>query len=113
MGLSGVRRGPGKKLVLVDEIWQWQERGEIPVELDMLVRTGREENIELVCATQTPGEVNYSITGQSTELVCFHLDDPRELQWVRRLGGDPDAVRALPRFRWIAWNRETGVRLDG
>jgi hypothetical protein len=106
------KRGPGKKLFLVDEIWQWQDRGEIPPELSLVVRTGREENIELVCATQTPGELDYAITGQSTEVVCFRLDEKRELDWVGRLGGDPDAVRALQRFQWIAWNRESGVRLN-
>ena len=110
---AAARRGPGKKFLLVDEVWQWQERDRIPVELDLCVRTGREENLEFVCCTQTPGEVNYSITGQSTELVCFRLDEPRELACVRRLGGDPDAVQALPRGSFISYNRDSGARLVG
>jgi hypothetical protein len=81
------KRGPGKKLFLVDEVWQWQERDRIPTELDLVVRASREEHIELVCATQTPGDVSYSICGQSTELVCFHLDEPRRAGLHPATGG--------------------------
>jgi len=41
--------------------------------LSLAVQTGREENLELVTATQLPHKINASITGQSTELVCFRL----------------------------------------
>ena len=46
-----MRRGVGKKLFLVDEVWQWQNNHEIPRELALCVQTGREENLELVTAT--------------------------------------------------------------
>ena len=64
-------RGPGKKFLLVDEVWQWQNNLEMPRELALVVQTGREENLELVFATQLPHKINASITGQSTELVAF------------------------------------------
>jgi hypothetical protein len=99
------RRGPGKKLVLVDEVWQWQDNMQIPRELALVVQTGREENIELVCATQLPHKVNASITGQSTELVCFRLGEPLALARVRELGADADTVSALPLGQFISYDR--------
>ncbi len=102
------RRGPGKKLFLVDEVWQWQDNMSIPKELALVVQTGREENIELVCATQLPHKVNAAITGQSTELVCFRLGEPLALARVRELGGDPDAVESLPMGSFISYNRLAG-----
>ncbi|HEV2391070.1 MAG TPA: hypothetical protein VG146_01770 [Verrucomicrobiae bacterium] len=107
------QRGPGKKLVLVDEIWQWQDREDIPRELDRLVRLGREEDTELVSATQSPSLINASITGQSTELVCFRLDEPKELACVRRLGADAEAVQGLPLGSFLSWNRLTRTKLSG
>jgi hypothetical protein len=107
------KRGQGKKFFLVDEIWQWQDRDQIPRELDMCVRLGREENIELVSATQSPSLINASITGQATELVCFRLDEPKELACVRRLGTDPDAVQALPLGTFLSANRLSRSRLSG
>ena len=102
------RRGPGKKLLLVDEIWQWQDNNGIPKELSLCVQTGREENLELVCATQLPHKVNASVTGQSTELVCFRLNEPLALKRVADLGADAAAVAALPLGSFISYNRLSG-----
>jgi hypothetical protein len=107
------QRGPGKKLLLVDEVWQWQDNNQIPRELALCAQTGREEHIELVLATQLPHKVNAAITGQSTELVCFRVDERLALQCVRDLRGDPEAVQALPMGHFIAYNRLSGGRLSG
>lgn len=107
------RRGPGKKLLHVDEIWQWQDNNQLPRELALAVQTGREENLELVCATQLPHKVNASITGQSTELVCFRLSEPLALARVGELGADRDAVAALPMGSFVSWNRLSSAKLAG
>jgi hypothetical protein len=79
----------------------------------VIVRAGREENIELVCCTQTAADVSYSITGQATELVCFHLKEPRDLACIQKRGADPEAVAALPKGSFISRNLESGGRLQG
>jgi hypothetical protein len=106
-------RGPGKKLLHVDEVWQWQDGRSIPRELALCAQTGREEGIQLVLATQLPHRVNDSITGQSTELVCFRLDEPKALDRISELRGEPDLVRELPLGSFIAYNRLTQGRITG
>lgn len=107
------RRGPGKKLLLVDEIWQWQDNFQMPRELALVVQAGREENIELVCCTQLPHKINASITGQATELVCFHLDEPLALKRVQELGADLSQVQSLPMGAYISRNRISKSVLAG
>ncbi len=107
------RRGRGKKLVLVDELWQWTTPQQIPRELALLAQTGREENIELITCTQLPHKVHASITGQSTELVCFRLQEPLALSRVKELGADADQVKALPLGSFVSWDRLSGRRLAG
>ena len=107
------RRGPGKKLFLADELWQWQSPQGIPKELAMVVQTGREENLELVCATQLPHKVHASITGQATELVCFRTDEPLALARIRELGLDANEVQQLPLGAFVALNRISRGRLGG
>ena len=63
--------------------WPWQNNQEIPRELALCVQTGREENLELVTATQLPHKVNASVTGQCTELVCFRLGEPLALSRIK------------------------------
>ena len=99
------KRGPGKTLLLVDEIWQWQNNLAIPQELALVCQTGREENLELVCCTQMPHKINSSITGQSTELVCFRTDERLALDAVRDLRGEVAKVENLPPGEWISYNR--------
>jgi hypothetical protein len=106
-------RGPGKKLFLIDEVWQWQDGRSIPKELALCAQTGREEGIELVLATQLPHKVNDAITGQSTELICFRLQEPKALDRVTELGANRDEVQALPLGTFIAYNRLSGGTLTG
>jgi hypothetical protein len=106
-------RGPGKKLLLVDEVWQWQSNMDMPRKLALCVQTGREENLELVCCSQLPHKVNASITGQSTELVCFRLSEPLALNRVKELGADVEVVSKLPLGQFVGYNRLSGGSLAG
>jgi hypothetical protein len=99
------QRGPGKKLVLFDEDWRFQNRDGIPLEYAMISQTGREENIELIGCTQEPQLVNSSLTGSATELVCFHLGEPEKLRAIAGLGADPVAVKNLPLGEYLSYNR--------
>lgn len=107
------RRGPGKKHVLVDEIWQHCTDNALPRELAVLSQMGREENIELIWATQRPELVNASITGACTELICFRLNEPDALRTVRALGADREAVAALPMGSFISYDRLHGGEFTG
>jgi hypothetical protein len=107
------KRGPGKKLLLIDEVWQWQDREGIPKELALCVQAGREEGLELVTCTQQPEDVHPAITGQSTELVAFRLADPSSLRRVRQLGIEEQDVSVLQPGSFIALNRLSGGRLSG
>jgi hypothetical protein len=107
------QRGPGKKVVLVDEIWRWCSPNGIPKELAMIAQAGRAENIELISATQLPHKVHASITGQSTEIVCFRLAERLALASIQELSADPEQVRTLPLGSFVSYNRITGTHLAG
>ncbi|MGH7977470.1 MAG: hypothetical protein ACREC8_12525 [Limisphaerales bacterium] len=48
------RRGPGKKILFVDELWQFVDAQRLPDELEKVARMGRVENLELLLSTQHP-----------------------------------------------------------
>jgi hypothetical protein len=85
----------------------------IPRELSCCVQLGVEENLELVSATQLPHKVHASITGQSTEQVCFRLDEGLALDAVQELGADRGTVQGLPLGSFVSWNRLSRARLAG
>ena len=107
------RRGPGKKVLLVDELWKFCSPNQIPKELAIVAQTGRVEDLELLTATQLPHKIHASITGQSTELVCFRLDEALALDKVEELGADRAAVQSLPLGSFVALNRLSRGRIVG
>jgi hypothetical protein len=112
-------RGPGKKLVIVPELWRHCTGDSIPAEFAALVQAGRELNVELVLDTQRPEAINPGIIGQATELVCFRLMSAEALRAVEKLWRDSgitatrDQIVGLPLGSFVAWNRLSGGTLTG
>jgi DNA helicase HerA-like ATPase len=107
------RRGSGKKVLLVDEVWQWCNPNGIPKELALVAQAGRAENLELVVASQMPHKIHSSVSGQATELVCFRLQERLALDAVEGSGADRETVESLPLGSFVSWNRLSGVDLAG
>ena len=107
------KRGPGKKVFFVDELWRFVDNNSLPEELERIARMGRAENLELISATQHPRDYHRDIRAEVTEWVCFSMSEPGELDAVRPYFRGVDRVADLPRGSFIAYNRETGAELAG
>lgn len=107
------QRGPGEKIIYIPEVWRHCTADSIPAELALIAQAGRELGIHLVVDTQRPEMVNPSITGASTELVCFKLQSPEALRSVEKLGADKQFVAGLPPGTFQAYNRLSGGTLRG
>ncbi len=109
------KRGPGKKIVFIDELWQIVSSNSqhLPTELEKVFRMGRAENLELVIATQYPSDYAKDLRASVTEWVCFNITEPEQLDKVRPYFPAVDKVASLPRGTFISYNRETGAELTG
>ena len=116
---SAAQRGPGKKQVIVPEVWRHCSPNTIPMGLASIAQAGRELGIELVVDTQRPNALHSSITGAVTEVVAFKLMDPLALKALEGIflsagiEADVAEVSALAPGKFIAWNRLSGGRLAG
>jgi len=107
------RRGPGLKVLVVDELWQWADARNIPRTLRLCTQAGREYGIQLFTCTQEPHRVNSAIVGQCSELVCFRLQEPKAWDCVADLGADAEKVKTLPLGAFVSLNRLSGAGLAG
>ena len=109
------KRGAGKKIFYADELAMFVDRlsSQMPYELQLLVRQGRAENLELLAATQFPKDFPPEVRKSVTEWVCFNTNDAGELAAVRDYFPNVDAVAELPRGSFISYNRESGAELRG
>lgn len=106
-------RGPGKKILFADELWQWCDARTVPEELEYVIRTGRVENLEFLSCTHRPREYHVLIRSQATEFVAFNTVEPAELDAIRPYWAGVDEAATLPRGQFIAINRETGGKIRG
>lgn len=107
------RRGPGKKVFYVDELWHFADAQSLPAELEKIARMGRSENLELLSSTQHPRDYHRDIRAEVTEWVCFNTMEPGELDAVRPYFRGVDRVAELPRGSSIGYNRESGAEMSG
>ena len=114
--------GPGRKLVLVNEVWRYQDRGDMPPHFATLCQAGREEGIEPVLCTQMPHETAASITLQATELVVFRCGESETPDQLHRdpalakiasMGVDPRTVQALQKGQFVGLDKLSRQRLCG
>lgn len=97
-------RGPGRKILLVDEVWKYCSPQAIPPELALCIQTGRKRGLESVFCTQRPNRLNEAISNETSELVCFRLQGENALKTVAGLGAPVETVANLPMGRFYALN---------
>lgn len=106
------QRGAGKKIVLVDEPWQWCNPSQIPKPLSNLIYTGRTAGVESVFCALRPQNMHGAIKDGVTQLVCFFSTD-KALERLSEMGADADKVSALKRGQFIAYDVESGGSISG
>lgn len=107
------KRGPGQKVLFVDELWQWCDRWTIPAELENAARTGRIHGLELLTLTHSPKDYHDDLRRLVTEWVCFNVVEEGDLEKIRPYFAGVTRAKQLPRGSFLAYNRETGAELAG
>ena len=103
---------PGRKLLMIDEVWKYCSPNSIPHSLNLWIQDGRSFGCETLFATQQPNRINEAIVGAATETVCFRLKGRNALKTVDGLGFDPDEVAQLPKGHFVSMG-ETGEERRG
>lgn len=104
---------PGKKVIVVDEVWRYCSPQKIPAALSNIVQSGRKVGLHLFVNTQEPNRLNSSIVNGASECVCFKLQSGSALERVTEYGFDPLEVAGLPEMHFVARNLDSGGELRG
>lgn len=110
---ASASRIPGRKLLLVDEVWRYCSPNAIPQALAECIQTGRVRRLDCMFATQRPHRLNGSITNEVTECVAFNLREPAGLDRLEEMGAAREDVLALPPGSFLSVNVERGGILRG
>lgn len=104
---------PGRKIIVVDEVWKFCTPQSVPGELAVILQTGRKVGLEGMFLTQRPNRMNGTIHNELTELVSFRLQERAAVEKVVEFDERFELVRKLPAGTFRAINLKTGGLLDG
>jgi hypothetical protein len=104
---------PGNKVLVADEIWNYQTPHGIPIELQTIVQSGRKRGLHLMANIQQPNRLNDALLNGVSEFVAFRLQSPKALDLVRGFEFDPDEVANLAALQFVSRNMDSGGVLRG
>jgi hypothetical protein len=107
------KRGPGRKIIYLDELREFQSKFYLPHEIGRIARMGRAEGLELLTSTQFPRDYHSDLRGSVTEWVCFSCTEENELEAVRQYFSGVDVAKTLPKGHFVSWNRNSGAQITG
>jgi len=106
-------RLPGRKIILVDELWKYCNSATVPKELELVVFTGRRVGLDCLFLSQRPNRIHNSIRDALSEVVSFRLQDTNSLKFITENGFDEAAIRNLAPGQFIAMNLDNGAVEEG
>ena len=81
--MSDLDNGQYKKILFIDELWQFANNRMVPPKLENVVRKGRHVNLEFLSSTHRPAEYHELIRSQASEWGAFNLVEPNQLDKIR------------------------------
>lgn len=86
----------GNVLLVVEEAALCHQGRKPPPGLMLCAIEGRHRGVHLLVLSQRPSAVHHDLKAQATDYCVFSLWTPPDVEAVKDLGFDPDAVRGLP-----------------
>lgn len=90
--------GHGPRMLVADECNLAVRKGQQgPPAVNLIAHHGRHRDTGLILVTRQPAECPRSWTSQSVHRAVFHMSEPTNLAYCKRIGLEPEHVQALPR----------------
>lgn len=94
-------------LIWIEEIGLLTSAGyhNIPENLEKLLRFGRHHRIHLIVNAQRPSDVHRTITAESSHIICFRQNEPRDLQYLSGYFGEHTRrIPDLKKHHFLLWH---------
>ncbi len=107
------RTGPGKKILLVDEINKFTSKFSVPFEILSALKASRVEGLEIIFTAHFPREFHADIFGLHTELVCFRADVAGEFERIGGVYAGAERLATLARGEFTAFQKDPRSEMRG
>lgn len=99
-------RGPGVKILYVDELREFGNKFSVMPEISRIIRNGRFRWLEFLTSSQYPRDYHPDIRAGVTEWILFNLSLAEDLDAVKPYFREVEILPTLPRGEFIAVNMD-------
>jgi hypothetical protein len=103
----------GRKLLACDELQKLISNSREPAELLAVLDTGRRYQLDAFFISQAPNRIHNGVRNQLTYVYTFRQSDANALAYLQENGFDPDAIRNLPKGKYLWRNLDSGESGEG
>jgi len=103
----------GRKVFACDELQKLTTNREACEELLTILDTGRRYQLDFFAISQAPNRIHNAIRNQLTKIYTFRQSDANAVAYLADNGFDAEAIRNLPRGKYLWRNLDTGEAGEG
>jgi hypothetical protein len=103
----------GRKIIGCDELQKLISNRDEPQELLAVLDTGRRYQLDAFFISQAPNRIHNGVRNQLTFVYTFRQSDANALAYLQENGFDPDAIRNLPKGKYLWRNLDSGESGEG
>lgn len=103
----------GRKILLTDEIQNVLTRGKVCPAYLVLLDTGRSYQLDTLSITRAANRIHCDMREGFTKVFAFRQTDGNATEFLREAGIDENAVRNLPKGKYLWRNLDTGEAGEG
>lgn len=100
-------------LFVCDELQQFVNSAQSPVEFKQIMETGRRYNLDTLSLSRAPNRLNVATREEFTELIMFRMDDENSLKFAASVGADVELIAKLQPHEYVYYNVISGREGQG
>lgn len=91
-------------LLVIDEVDKISREGAVSKTLWKIINYYRHDKISLLCCARRPARVARDLTGNADEIICFKIQEPNDLKYLKEFGFNEENLKSLPKYEFISNN---------
>ena len=99
---------PGNKVFFSDELDQYVDSHNYPKWLVAAIQIGRKRQLDCLFVSGAIASLHNRVRDKVTEAYIFQHVDDTAINWVKKVGFDPEEIRNLKKWEWVYRNLRTG-----
>lgn len=90
--------------LVIDEVDKICSPDYLSEQLRLIINYGRHDRINLFTSARRPADVARALTSNADEVITFRVEEPNDLDYLKKRGFDVEKIKSLKKFDYLSNN---------